>query len=269
MSDSTTPASPSPEPAVTEPAAETEAGATATPSTAAPDSAGDGAAGATAAAEPERPGASVRRVSGDGVTTATGPAERADGAGRHSRLVFRVSPIAWLFVLFLLFCITPAAAGPFRPLLVLYVIPVVLGWWIARTRTVAEPTGLVARTVFSRTRIEWDDLRGLKLDGRKVHAVLAGDRTVQLPELRPRHLGLVSDISGGRIPDPTKTTAPEAEAESESAKSTEAESAPSKSSAAKSDAAESTADGGAASAAGGSGAAEDTPDGGSTAESSE
>lgn len=232
MSDSTTPASPSPEPAVTAPAAEADA----EPATPSPADA--------QTTEPAGPGATVRRVSGDGVTTATGPAERAEGAGRHSRLVFRVSPIAWLLVLFLLFTVTPVAAGPLRPLLVLYVVPIALGWWIARTRTVAEPTGLVARTMFGQTRIEWADLRGLKLDGRRVHAALAGDRLVKLPEVRPRHLGLISDISGGRIPDPTKISTPVRESQ------------------------ESTEDGTAAAPAA-SGAAEDTPDGGSATESSE
>lgn len=256
MSDSTTPDSPTTEP-TTEPAGpapSADAGTgTATPSTGAEP---------TPSAPAEGPG--VQRVSGDGVTTATGSDEHA---GRHSRLVFRVSPIAWLLVLFLLFCVTPVAAGPLRPLLVLYVVPVALGWWIARTRTVAEPTGLDARTVFGRTRIDWDALRGLKIAGRSVVAVLADDRQVKLPEVRLRHLGLLSDISGGRIPDPTAVS-PDAESgsatESVEASAGTAGSTPESGSTPKVEAkVEST------SARADSGAAEDTPDGGSAAESPE
>lgn len=142
-------------------------------------------------------------------------AEAAPAAAgpKHSRLVFRMSPIALLFVLFLVVCMTPVAAGPYRALLVLYVIPVALLIWIVRTRTVADPAGLTARTVLHSRRIAWDELRGLKLVKRtRTLAVLTDDTEVRLPEVRVRHLALLSDISGGRVPDPSAVAAEEPEA---------------------------------------------------------
>lgn len=122
------------------------------------------------------------------------------------RAVFRVSPVASLFVLFLLVCMTPVAAGPYQVLLVLYLIPILLLGWIVRTKTVADEAGLTARTLFRSRHVGWDDLRGIKLLGRnRTLAVLADDSEVRLPEVRVRHLAQLAHLSGGRLPDPTAT----------------------------------------------------------------
>lgn len=143
----------------------------------------------------------------------TPPASAATDAGStqgaSSRAVFRVSPVASLFVLFLLVCMTPVAAGPYQILLVLYLVPILLLGWIVRTKTVADQDGLTARTLFRSRHIGWDELRGIKLLGRtRTLAVLADDSEVRLPEVRVRHLAQLAQLSGGRLPDPTAPAAP-------------------------------------------------------------
>lgn len=124
-------------------------------------------------------------------------------AGEGKRAIIRVPGIAMLAVALLLVCVTPAAfAGP--GLLALYVIPLGLAVWIARTRTVATARGITVRTVLRKREFSWDEIKGLSLTSRsKVHAVLTDGTTVPLPTVRTRHVPVLSLVSEGRLPDPS------------------------------------------------------------------
>ncbi|GGS52260.1 PH domain-containing protein [Actinokineospora fastidiosa] len=120
-----------------------------------------------------------------------------------SRLVFRVPQVSILAALLVAVCVTPMAIA-LPVLALLYVFPVAAIVWIARTRTVADATGLTVRRVAGGASLPWDDLKGLLLMPKgKVVAVRTDDSRVPLPSVRPRHLPALSLISGGRIKDPT------------------------------------------------------------------
>lgn len=133
---------------------------------------------------------------------------------------FRLPRLAYLVVVFLLFCVAPLAfsrgggenGGPAglsaRTALVL--IPILAAVFIARTATFVGPAGLRVRAVFGSRRVAWSDVRGLSVSGRSVYAVLA-DGSVRLPCVRVADLAEVARVSDGRLPeiaDPVPKYAP-------------------------------------------------------------
>jgi Bacterial PH domain len=132
------------------------------------------------------------------------------GPGHHvavsssgtARAVFRVSPLVILFALALAFCATPVAFGaPF--LWLIYLVPVGIIVWTLRTRTVADAEGLRVRRLMGGRRVTWDDVSALRLDDRRVWAVLDDGEELALPAVRVRDLPVLAQASGGRLPDPT------------------------------------------------------------------
>ena len=127
----------------------------------------------------------------------------SDVAEKLSKVVFRLPPTANLAPLLLLVTATPFAfAAPY--LWLVYIVPVALIVWIMRNRTTADPEGLYARYTFSHRTLTWDQLTSLKLERRGKVSAVTGDSTVTpLPGVRLRHMSLLSQLSGGRIPDPS------------------------------------------------------------------
>ncbi|HEY4454710.1 MAG TPA: PH domain-containing protein [Pseudonocardiaceae bacterium] len=127
------------------------------------------------------------------------------------RLVFRIPGVALVGVLFGLASMSVLAlAGP-KLLLLTYLIPILIGVWVVRTRTVVDTDVIRVRRLFTARRINWSDLAGLRVQDRKwVRAVLADGDQVTLPCVKLRHLPVLSLLSGGRLPDPTE---PPSEAE--------------------------------------------------------
>lgn len=120
--------------------------------------------------------------------------------------VMRIPGAAVVAIFLLTFGMTPIA-WTVPGLLVLYVIPAVLLYWVLRVRTTATPEGLHVRDLLRSHRLSWDDVRGLSVSNRgKVSAVTADGATVGLPAVRSRNLPALSLISGGRVPDPTGLT---------------------------------------------------------------
>lgn len=122
-------------------------------------------------------------------------------AGPNS-LTFRILPIALIAVLTIAVCVTPVAfthpAG-----LALFLIPLGLGIWVLRAKTVVTPDKITVR-MLRRTEIDWNDVRQLRLNERRwLRAVLSSGREVMLPAVRVRDLPRVAAMSGGRIPDPS------------------------------------------------------------------
>ena len=124
------------------------------------------------------------------------------------RLVFRIPGVALVGVLFGLASMSVLAlAGP-KLLLLTYLIPILIGVWVARTRTVVDADVIRVRRLFTARRIGWSELAGLRVQDRKwVRAVLADGNQVTLPCVKLRHLPVLSLLSGGRLPDPTEPPA--------------------------------------------------------------
>ena len=126
-------------------------------------------------------------------------------AGPES-LTFRILPIALIAVFTIAVCVTPVAfthpAG-----LALFLIPLGLGIWVLRAKTVVGPDKITVR-MLRRTEIDWNDVRQIRLNERRwLRAVLSSGREVMLPAVRVRDLPRVAAMSGGRIPDPTANRA--------------------------------------------------------------
>jgi hypothetical protein len=121
------------------------------------------------------------------------------------RLVFRIPGVALVGVLFGLASMSVLAlAGP-KLLLLTYLIPILIGVWVVRTRTVVDTDVIRVRRLFTARRIGWSELAGLRVQDRKwVRAVLADGNQVTLPCVKLRHLPVLSLLSGGRLPDPTE-----------------------------------------------------------------
>lgn len=127
---------------------------------------------------------------------------------------FRLPALAYLVVLFLVFCVAPlalagngdegarAALGP-RALLIL--IPILAAVFIARTRTVVDDAGVSVRALFGTRRVPWSEIRGLSLSERTVYLV-CHDGAVRLPCVRIADLAAVSQASGGRLPEVAEAT---------------------------------------------------------------
>ena len=119
-----------------------------------------------------------------------------------SPVIFRPPLTALLGVFGLIVCVTPVAfAVP--GLQVLYLLPLVIGVWVVRTRTVVGPEAVLARRIWGSRQLAWSELAGLRIDARsRVWAVLHGGEEVVLPTVQARDLPVLAAWSGGRLPDP-------------------------------------------------------------------
>ncbi|MBN9744386.1 hypothetical protein DMP23_25480 [Amycolatopsis sp. A1MSW2902] len=127
--------------------------------------------------------------------------QRAD-EGRKA--VFRIPTTAYLAIGLLTVCVTPIALGEIGGFQWLYVFPLALLVFVARTRTVATREGLHIRTVFGKRDLPWSSLKGLAITNKaRVRAVLGDDTQVSLPTVRTRHLPVLALVSEGKIQDPS------------------------------------------------------------------
>lgn len=127
--------------------------------------------------------------------------QRAD-EGRKA--VFRIPTTAYLAIGLLTVCVTPIALGEIGGFQWLYVFPLALLVFVARTRTVATREGLHIRTVFGKRDLPWSSLKGLAITNKaRVRAVLSDDTQVSLPTVRTRHLSVLALVSEGKIQDPS------------------------------------------------------------------
>lgn len=120
--------------------------------------------------------------------------------------VLRLRPprTSLLAVLFLALCLTPlAAAGVW--LLATYVIPLAIALWVLRAGTDVDAEGVTVRVIAGRRRLRWDEIRGLSPGRRgELSLVLADGRLIRMPATRLRHLPLIAEVSGGRVPYPSE-----------------------------------------------------------------
>jgi hypothetical protein len=119
------------------------------------------------------------------------------------KIVFRVPTASYVAVVFLAVCASfVAAAAPYYT--VVYLIPLGVLVWTARTRTEVDADRLVVRRVLTRTVIPWSRVASLRLvDKGWIRAVRTDGGEIALPSVRTRHLPALALISGGRLTDPT------------------------------------------------------------------
>jgi PH (Pleckstrin Homology) domain-containing protein len=131
-----------------------------------------------------------------------------------ARRTFRLPALAYLAVLFLLFCTAPlaftanggySAPAQLGPRALLILLPVLVAAFIARTRTVVDETGISVRALFGTRRVPWPEIRGLSVTKRSVYAVCR-DGSVRLPCVRISDLAAVSKASGERLPEVAEPT---------------------------------------------------------------
>lgn len=89
------------------------------------------------------------------------------------------------------------------PAAVLLVIPVACSVLIARLRTVADASGVTVRTALSSRFVRWSDIEGLRFTkGATARAHLKSGEEVRLPAVTFSTLPSLSEVSGGRVPNP-------------------------------------------------------------------
>ena len=120
-------------------------------------------------------------------------------------VVIRISPMAHFAVGFLaLGLLALVLAGP-SSFALLLVIPVVLSAFIVRYRTVADRDTVTARTLLGSQTVSWDDIAGLRFGkGSWAYAQLKDGSELRLPAVTFSTLPLLTEASGGRVPNPYK-----------------------------------------------------------------
>ena len=134
-------------------------------------------------------------------------------------LVIRLPRTAYLVVVFLLVASVAVAFGDNQPhsledsnastgiagvditwRLLIFLVPILVTAFVARTATVVSPEGLRVRALFGSRFFPWSQIRGLSVGDRALYAVL-DDGAVRLPCTRVAHLAALARASGGHLPE--------------------------------------------------------------------
>lgn len=119
------------------------------------------------------------------------------------RQVIRISPLALIACIFLLFCTTFPVLGWPAAFSWMLLIPFLIGAWVLRVRTTVTPDGLELRRAFSSQSISWDQIKGFRFPKRGwARADLVDGSEVSLPTVTFGRLPQLAGASGGRVPDP-------------------------------------------------------------------
>jgi Bacterial PH domain len=121
----------------------------------------------------------------------------------QARVVIRISPMAHLAVGFLaLGLLALVLAGP-NWVALLLIIPIGLSAYIVRNRTVADRDTVTARCLLGSETVRWDDVDGLRFGkGSSAYAHLTDGKDLRLPGVTFATLPLLTEASGGRVPNP-------------------------------------------------------------------
>jgi len=118
-------------------------------------------------------------------------------------VVIRISPMAHFAVGFLtLGLLAVILAGPPWVALLL-VVPIMLSVAVARYRTVADAETVTARSLLGSETVGWDDIHGLRFSRSSwATAQLKDGQELRLPAVTFATLPRLTEISGGRVPNP-------------------------------------------------------------------
>jgi Bacterial PH domain len=117
-------------------------------------------------------------------------------------VLIKISPMAHFAVgFFALGLLIPVFTWPATaPLLI---IPVVLSALIIRLRTQADRDGVTVRTLLGSQGVRWADIDGLRFNKSSwARAQLKDGGTLRLPAVTFATLPLLTEASGGRVPNP-------------------------------------------------------------------
>ncbi len=117
-------------------------------------------------------------------------------------MVINISPMAHLAVgFFALGLLIPVFTWPVTaPILI---IPVVLSALIIRLRTQADRDGVTVRTLLGSQTVRWEEIDGLRFSRSSwARAKLKNGRELRLPAVTFATLPLLTEASGGRVPNP-------------------------------------------------------------------
>jgi Bacterial PH domain len=93
-------------------------------------------------------------------------------------------------------------AGP-RWCALLLVLPVILSALVIRLRTVADRDTVTARTLLGSETVRWEDIDGLRFaKGSWARAQRKDGTELRLPAVTFSTLPLLTEVSGGRVPNP-------------------------------------------------------------------
>jgi Bacterial PH domain len=121
----------------------------------------------------------------------------------QDRVVIKISPMAHLAVGFLAIGLLALVLSGPSWTGILLIIPIGLSAYIARSRTVADRETVTARTLLGSETVPWDEVHGLKFSrGSSAYAHLTDGRELRLPAVTFATLPLLTDASGGRVPNP-------------------------------------------------------------------
>lgn len=86
---------------------------------------------------------------------------------------------------------------------VLLIVPIGLSVYVVRYRTVADRETVTARSLLGSETVRWDDVDGLRFGkGSSAYARLKDGSDLRLPAVTFATLPLLTEASGGRVPNP-------------------------------------------------------------------
>jgi hypothetical protein len=117
-------------------------------------------------------------------------------------VVINISPMAHFAVgFFALGLLVPVLTWP--PTAPLLIIPVLLSALIIRLRTQADRDGVTVRTLLGGQSVRWEEIDGLRFSkGSWARARLKNGGELRLPAVTFATLPLLTEASGGRVPNP-------------------------------------------------------------------
>jgi hypothetical protein len=117
--------------------------------------------------------------------------------------VFRIGGLAYFGPIMMLVTALVLAGTSLVYLGWTLLVPFLVAWWMYRIRTVADADGVRAVGTYRTRTFTWTELTGLSFPRwGSVRAELTDSSRVRLPAVSFRDLPRLSEVSGGRIPDP-------------------------------------------------------------------
>jgi hypothetical protein len=130
---------------------------------------------------------------------------RAPDASTAKPTVIRMSPMAHFASGFLALCLLVMITMFPTWGAVCMVLPVAASYAIVRLRTVADRDTVTARTLLGSRTVKWDDVDGLRFERSAwARARLRDGSEMLLPAVTFALLPLLTEASGGRVPNPYK-----------------------------------------------------------------
>ncbi len=120
-----------------------------------------------------------------------------------SPLVIRISPMAHFAVFFLFLGLAALVFVWPSWTQILFVIPVLVSAAVVRYRTVADREKVTSRTLLSSRTVPWSEIDGLRFNRSSwARARLTDGSELTLPAVTFATLPLLTQVSGGRVPNP-------------------------------------------------------------------